>query len=46
MGLYPQPFLSRMKPSIEYMLKKVFIVQSAPAAAAPEKVEEGKANER
>jgi NADH-quinone oxidoreductase subunit M len=33
MGVYPQPFLSRMKPSIEYTLKKVFIVQSAPAAA-------------
>jgi NADH-quinone oxidoreductase subunit M len=33
MGVYPQPFLSRMKPSIEYTLKKIFIVQSAPAAA-------------
>jgi NADH-quinone oxidoreductase subunit M len=34
MGVYPEPFLSRMKPSIEYTLKKIFIVQSAPAAAA------------
>ncbi len=32
MGVYPQPFLSRMKPSVEHTLKKVFIVQSAPAS--------------
>ena len=28
MGVYPQPFLSRMKPSIDFTLKKVFTVQS------------------
>jgi NADH-quinone oxidoreductase subunit M len=42
MGVYPQPFLSRMKPSIEYTLKKVFIVQSAPATAAAATVGESK----
>jgi NADH-quinone oxidoreductase subunit M len=33
MGIYPQPFLSRMQPSIEHTLKKVFIDQPAPVAA-------------
>jgi len=33
MGVYPQPFLSRMKPSIDFTLKKIFAVHSAPAAA-------------
>jgi NADH-quinone oxidoreductase subunit M len=32
MGLYPQPFLSRMQPSVELTLKKVFAVESAPVA--------------
>jgi NADH-quinone oxidoreductase subunit M len=32
MGVYPQPFLSRMKPAVENTLKKVFIVQGAPVA--------------
>jgi NADH-quinone oxidoreductase subunit M len=45
MGVYPQPFLSRMKPSIEHTLKKVFIVQSAPAATV-DKVGESKGDER
>ncbi len=46
MGVYPQPFLSRMKPSIEHTLKKVFIVQGAPAAASVDKVAESKGDER
>jgi NADH-quinone oxidoreductase subunit M len=46
MGVYPQPFLSRMKPSIEHTLKKVFIVQSAPASVIAEKVGESKGDER
>ncbi|MGH7927199.1 MAG: complex I subunit 4 family protein, partial [Candidatus Binatia bacterium] len=46
MGVYPQPFLSRMKPSIENTLKKVFIVQSAPVAAITEKDAESKGDER
>jgi NADH-quinone oxidoreductase subunit M len=33
MGVYPQPFLSRMKPSIDFTLKKIFSVYSPPAAA-------------
>jgi NADH-quinone oxidoreductase subunit M len=33
MGVYPQPFLSRMKPSLELTLKKIFTVQRTPAAA-------------
>jgi NADH-quinone oxidoreductase subunit M len=46
MGVYPQPFLSRIKPSIEHTLKKVFIVQNAPAAAPVDKVAESKGDER
>jgi NADH-quinone oxidoreductase subunit M len=46
MGVYPQPFLSRMKPSIEYTLKKVFIVQAPPAPATADKVAESKGDER
>jgi NADH-quinone oxidoreductase subunit M len=46
MGVYPQPFLSRMKPSIEYTLKKVFIVQAPPAPASADKVAESKGDER
>ena len=32
MGLYPQPFLSRMKPSIDLTLKRVFAIQGTPTA--------------
>jgi NADH-quinone oxidoreductase subunit M len=32
MGVYPQPFLSRMKPSIDFTLKKILAAHSAPAA--------------
>jgi NADH-quinone oxidoreductase subunit M len=32
MGLYPQPFLSRMKPSIDVTLKRVFANQGTPTA--------------
>jgi NADH-quinone oxidoreductase subunit M len=46
MGVYPQPFLSRMKPSVEHTLKKIFIVQSPPAAAIADKLAESKGNER
>jgi NADH-quinone oxidoreductase subunit M len=42
MGVYPQPFLSRMKPSVENTLKKVFIVRSAPVAATPAGAAESK----
>jgi NADH:ubiquinone oxidoreductase subunit 4 (subunit M) len=31
MGVYPQPFLSRMKPSIDLTLKRVFAVQTTSA---------------
>jgi NADH:ubiquinone oxidoreductase subunit 4 (subunit M) len=30
MGVYPQPFLSRMKPSIDLTLKRVFAIQGMP----------------
>jgi NADH-quinone oxidoreductase subunit M len=33
MGVYPQPFLSRMKPSVDLTLKKIFAVHPAPSAA-------------
>jgi NADH-quinone oxidoreductase subunit M len=32
MGVYPRPFLSRMQPSVDLTLKKVFAVQTAPVA--------------
>jgi NADH-quinone oxidoreductase subunit M len=32
MGLYPQPLLNRMKPSIDLTLKRVFAIQGAPTA--------------
>src|SRR5262250_1602884 len=32
MGLYPQPLLNRMKPSIDLTLKRVFAVQGTPTA--------------
>jgi NADH-quinone oxidoreductase subunit M len=47
MGVYPQPFLSRMKPSVEHTLKRVFIAPSAPPVAnAADKVAESKGDER
>jgi NADH-quinone oxidoreductase subunit M len=33
MGVYPQPFLSRMKPSVDLTLKKIFAVHPGPVAA-------------
>jgi len=30
MGVYPQPFLSQMKPSIDLTLKRVFAIQRTP----------------
>jgi NADH-quinone oxidoreductase subunit M len=35
MGVYPQPFLERMKPAIELTLQRIAPVLSAPARAAP-----------
>ena len=32
MGVYPQPFLNRMKPSVDLTLKRIFTVQSTPVA--------------
>jgi NADH-quinone oxidoreductase subunit M len=32
MGVYPQPFLDRMKPSVDLMLKKVFAAQATAVA--------------
>jgi NADH-quinone oxidoreductase subunit M len=32
MGVYPQPFLSRVKPSVDLTLKRVFAVQGMPTA--------------
>jgi NADH-quinone oxidoreductase subunit M len=32
MGVYPQPFLSRMQPSVDLTLKRVFAIQAAPVA--------------
>ncbi len=32
MGVYPQPFLDRMKPSVDLTLKKIFMVQATPVA--------------
>jgi NADH-quinone oxidoreductase subunit M len=32
MGLYPQPFLSRMRPSVDLTLKRVFAIQGLPTA--------------
>jgi NADH-quinone oxidoreductase subunit M len=33
MGVYPQPFLQRMKPAIELTLKRIAVVSPAPATA-------------
>jgi NADH-quinone oxidoreductase subunit M len=32
MGIYPQPFLTRMKPAVDLTLKRVFALQSPPMA--------------
>jgi hypothetical protein len=32
MGVYPQPFLDRMKPAVDLTLKKVFAAQATAAA--------------
>jgi NADH-quinone oxidoreductase subunit M len=32
MGVYPQPFLSRMKPAVDLTLKRVFAIQGTPTA--------------
>ena len=32
MGVYPQPFLERMRPSVDLTLKQIFTVQAVPAA--------------
>ena len=32
MGVYPQPFLTRMRPAIDLTLKRVFALQSTPTA--------------
>jgi NADH-quinone oxidoreductase subunit M len=32
MGVYPEPFLSRMKPAIDLTLKRVFAIQGLPTA--------------
>jgi NADH-quinone oxidoreductase subunit M len=32
MGLYPQPFLNKMKPSVDLTLKRILTVQSTPVA--------------
>ena len=34
MGIYPQPFLSRIKPSVELTLKRIFTVQTEPVQGA------------
>jgi NADH-quinone oxidoreductase subunit M len=34
LGIYPQPFLSRMTPSIDLALKRVLTVQGTPAAVS------------
>jgi NADH-quinone oxidoreductase subunit M len=46
MGIYPQPFLSRMQPSIEHTLKKVFIAEPARAAADSMTIAESGLHER
>jgi len=32
MGVYPEPFLSRMKPAVDLTLKRVFAIQGTPTA--------------
>ena len=46
MGVYPEPFLSRMKPSIDLTLKRVFAIQGTPttmnSAAGGEATNDGR----
>jgi NADH-quinone oxidoreductase subunit M len=46
MGLYPRPILSRMQPSVELALKKIFAVQKAPSAVTGANVEESQSDGR
>ena len=46
MGVYPQPFLSRMKPSIDLTLKRIFVMQGTPTAANDTFVEENQTHGR
>jgi len=36
MGVYPQPFLSRMQPAVELNLKRIFTLPVSPMAAQPD----------
>jgi NADH-quinone oxidoreductase subunit M len=36
MGVYPQPFLSRMQPAVDLTLKRIFAVPVSPMAAQPD----------
>jgi NADH-quinone oxidoreductase subunit M len=44
LGIYPQPFLSRMTPSIDLTLKRVLTVQGTPAALS-EMADRNKSND-
>jgi NADH-quinone oxidoreductase subunit M len=46
MGVYPRPILSRMQPSVDLTLKKIFAVQNAPAAVPGASVEESQSDGR
>jgi NADH-quinone oxidoreductase subunit M len=46
MGIYPQPFLSRMKPSIDLTLKRVLVMQGTPTAANTTAGEENQSHGR
>jgi NADH-quinone oxidoreductase subunit M len=42
MGVYPQPFLERMKPAVELSLKRILTATQTPIAANPKPSEESK----
>jgi NADH-quinone oxidoreductase subunit M len=42
MGVYPQPFLDRMRPSVDFTLRKIFAVQPGPAAMIEENRSDGR----
>jgi NADH-quinone oxidoreductase subunit M len=46
MGVYPQPFLQRMRPAVELTLKRIVTVPAAPASGATASSGESKANGR
>jgi NADH-quinone oxidoreductase subunit M len=46
MGVYPQPFLQRMKPAVELSLKKIATITSAPAKGETASSKESKRNGR